>query len=63
MYMKLYCFVLQFNQTCIAGAVNETVCVWRLKDGKAVTEKFPELITTLQWKPKQKDGRPKPPPI
>ena len=32
------------------------VCIWRLKDGKAVTEKYSELITTLQWKPKQKDG-------
>ena len=31
--------------------------MWRLKDGKVATEKFPELITTLQWKPKQKDGR------
>lgn len=49
-------YYVQFNQTYIAGAVNEVVCVWKLKDGKAVTERFPDHVTTLQWKPKQKDG-------
>ena len=41
---------------CAAGAVNDTLCIWRVKDGVTVTETFPELITALQWKPGQRDS-------
>ena len=41
---------------CAAGAVNDTLCIWRVKDGITVTETFPELITALQWKPGQRDS-------
>ena len=47
----------QFNGACVAGAIDDTLCVWRTRDGKAVTEKFSELITALQWKPTQKEGK------
>ena len=38
----------------MAVAVDNTLCVWRTRDGKSVTESFRDLITTLQWKPVQK---------
>ena len=41
---------------CVAGALNDTLCVWRVKDGVTVSETFPELITALQWKPGQRDS-------
>ena len=41
---------------CAAGALNDTLCVWRVKDGVTVSETFPELITALQWKPGQRDS-------
>ena len=41
---------------CVAGALNDTLCIWRVKDGVTVTETFPELITTLQWKEGQRDS-------
>ncbi|CAI8021126.1 Probable E3 ubiquitin-protein ligase HERC1 [Geodia barretti] len=44
------------NAMCAAGAVNDTLCIWRVKDGITVTETFPELITALQWKPGQRDS-------
>ena len=40
----------------MAGAVNDMLCVWRVRDGKTVCENFPELISALQWKPTQRDG-------
>jgi len=46
----------QSNHTCVAGALNSTLCIWRVKDGKTVSETLPELITALQWKISQKDG-------
>lgn len=47
---------LQFNHTCVAGAIDNEVCVWRVKDGSTARTKLPELITALQWKPRQKEG-------
>ena len=41
---------------CVAGALNDTLCVWRVRDGTTVCESFPELITALQWKPRQRDS-------
>ena len=46
----------QSNGMCAAGAVNDNLCIWRVKDGVTVTELFPELITALQWKPGQRDS-------
>lgn len=53
-----YCLILltQFSGTCVAGAVDNTLCVWRTRDGKTVTETFTDLITALQWKPTQRGG-------
>lgn len=52
----LHLFLSQFNRTCVAGALNDTVHVWRVRDGKTISETFPELVTALQWKPTQKEG-------
>ena len=49
-------FRVQCNEMCAAGALNDTLCIWRIKDGITVSETFPELITTLQWKPGQRDS-------
>ncbi|XP_064390094.1 probable E3 ubiquitin-protein ligase HERC1 isoform X2 [Halichondria panicea] len=43
-----------FSGTCMAGAVDNMLCVWRTRDGKTATERFADLITALQWKPAQK---------
>ncbi len=40
----------------MAGAVDDTLCVWKVKDGKNVVQTFPELITALKFKPSQNDG-------
>ena len=53
--------LLQSQQNCVAGAIGSTLCVWKVKDGKSVVHKFPELITTIQFKPAQSDGEKVPP--
>ena len=41
----------------MAGAVNESLCVWKTRDGKSVMHNFSELITTVQFKPLQDNGK------
>lgn len=36
--------------------MDDTLCVWKVRDGKSVAQGFPELITALQFKPVQTDG-------
>ncbi len=38
----------------MAGAKDNTLCVWRTRDEKSVTERFTDLITALQWKVTQR---------
>ena len=55
-YIQYFSNSLQSNEMCAAGAVYDTLCIWRVQDGVTVTETFPELITALQWKPDQRDS-------
>ena len=50
------CVLYQSSQVCVAAAVNQTLCVWRVKDGQLVSLRLPELITALEWKKNQKEG-------
>ena len=47
---------LQSRQNCVAGAVDDVLCVWKVADGKSVLQRFPELITAFQFKPVELDG-------
>ena len=49
-------FVYQSSQVCVAVALNQTLCVWRVKDGQVACLRLPELITALEWKKCQKEG-------
>lgn len=48
--------ILQSQQNCVASAVDQVICVWKVKDGKSVIHRFPELVMALEFKPSQPDG-------
>ncbi|KAL5481420.1 hypothetical protein EMCRGX_G021569 [Ephydatia muelleri] len=43
-------------QVCVGAALNQSLCVLRVKDGQMTSSRLPDLITALEWKKGQVEG-------
>ena len=41
---------------CVGAALNQSLCVLRVKDGQMTSSRLPDLITALEWKKGQVEG-------
>ena len=48
--------IVQSNGNCVASALDKVLCVWKIKDGKSITQSFSGLITAFQFKLSQYEG-------